>query len=125
MKNKYNPKIHHRRSIRLKGHDYSQAGLYFLTICCKDMACLFGDVVNRKMVLNDAGKMAENYGNAIFTTTLSSTNNRITAFQITLSTILQNGMTINFLKMKNDIVPHHNFRCMHYDIYLESFKKGK
>ena len=28
-RNKYNPQIHHRRSIRLKGYDYSQAGLYF------------------------------------------------------------------------------------------------
>jgi len=30
---KYNPEIHHRRSIRLKGFDYSQAGAYFVTIC--------------------------------------------------------------------------------------------
>ena len=29
----YNPDIHHRRSIRLKGYDYSQAGAYFVTIC--------------------------------------------------------------------------------------------
>ena len=28
----YNPCIHHRKSIRLKGYDYSQAGLYFITI---------------------------------------------------------------------------------------------
>jgi len=32
-KNQYNPKIHHRRSIRLKGHDYAGGGLYFVTIC--------------------------------------------------------------------------------------------
>lgn len=31
--NKYDPKIHHRRSIRLKGHDYAGGGLYFVTIC--------------------------------------------------------------------------------------------
>ena len=30
---KYDPKIHHRRSIRLKGHDYAGGGLYFVTIC--------------------------------------------------------------------------------------------
>ena len=30
----YNPNIHKRRSVRLKGYDYSQAGLYFITICC-------------------------------------------------------------------------------------------
>ncbi|MBC7653064.1 MAG: hypothetical protein H7098_01160 [Oligoflexus sp.] len=39
--NKYNPNIHHRRSIRLKGYDYAQAGLYFVTICCQDGACMF------------------------------------------------------------------------------------
>lgn len=54
----YNPNIHHRRSIRLKGYDYSKAGLYFITICCQDRACLFGDVVRGEMILNDAGKMA-------------------------------------------------------------------
>jgi putative transposase len=56
---KYNPQIHHRRSIRLKGYDYSQAGLYFITICCKDRAHLFGKVVNGEMVLNDAGEIAQ------------------------------------------------------------------
>lgn len=55
----YNPNIHHRRSIRLKGYDYSQAGLYFITICCDNKMCLFGNVVNGKMELNDAGKIAD------------------------------------------------------------------
>jgi REP element-mobilizing transposase RayT len=58
-KSKYNPNIHHRKSIRLKGYDYSQAGLYFITICCQDRACLFGHIENSEMVLNDAGKMVE------------------------------------------------------------------
>lgn len=57
---KYNPNIHHRRSIRLKGYDYAQAGLYFVTKCLQDRECLFGDVVNGEMMLNDAGKMVEN-----------------------------------------------------------------
>jgi hypothetical protein len=39
----FNPKIHHRRSIRLKGYDYSQARLYFITICTQNQECLFGD----------------------------------------------------------------------------------
>ena len=41
----YNPNIHHRRSIRLKGYDYSKAGLYFITICCEDRICRFGEIV--------------------------------------------------------------------------------
>jgi len=54
----YNPKIHNRRSIRLKGYDYSQAGLYFITICCQDRIYRFGDVVNGKMILNEYGQIA-------------------------------------------------------------------
>lgn len=42
---KYNPDIHHRRSIRLKGYDYSSAGLYFITICTQNKECLFGEIV--------------------------------------------------------------------------------
>lgn len=29
----YDPEKHHRRSIRLDGHDYAGGGLYFVTIC--------------------------------------------------------------------------------------------
>ncbi|MFH1321207.1 MAG: hypothetical protein ABII90_11225 [Bacteroidota bacterium] len=54
----YNPNIHHRRSIRLKGYDYSQAGLYFITICCQDRECRFGEIENDEKILNDAGKIA-------------------------------------------------------------------
>jgi len=73
---KYNPTIHHRRSIRLKGYDYSQAGLYFITICCQDREHLFGEIGSIlgandnlgehigspvRMKLNDAGKMVEKW----------------------------------------------------------------
>ncbi|MBE7411049.1 MAG: hypothetical protein L6Q54_11020 [Leptospiraceae bacterium] len=57
----YNPKIHKRRPIRLKGYDYSQAGLYFITICCKNKEYLFGNIANGEMVLNDAGKIANQF----------------------------------------------------------------
>ena len=40
----YNPKIHHRKSIRIQGYDYSQEGLYFITICTHNRECLFGNV---------------------------------------------------------------------------------
>jgi REP element-mobilizing transposase RayT len=54
---KYDPHKHHRRSIRLKGYDYSQEGAYFITICTRHMICLFGQVENDRMILADAGKM--------------------------------------------------------------------
>ncbi len=56
---KYSPDIHHRRSIRLKGYDYSQTGLYFITICTQNGFCLFGYIQNGEMFLNNAGKMIE------------------------------------------------------------------
>ena len=46
-----------RRSIRLKGYDYSKAGAYFVTICTRNRQCLFGDIADGKMVLNDVGQM--------------------------------------------------------------------
>lgn len=56
----YNSNIRHRRSIRLKGYDYSQAGLYFITICCADRICRFGKIENGKMILNEYGQIAHN-----------------------------------------------------------------
>jgi putative transposase len=63
----YNPNIHHRRSIRLKGYDYSKEGLYFITICCENRICRFGKIIvgaglapALKMVLNEYGQIAYN-----------------------------------------------------------------
>lgn len=77
----YDPEKHHRRSIRMKGYDYSQDGLYFITILVKNRKCIFGKIVWAKnfspippgppaqrtmhktpsqiMQLNDAGKTAD------------------------------------------------------------------
>jgi hypothetical protein len=55
----YDPEHHHRRSIRLQGYDYAQAGAYFITICTQDRACLFGEVVDGVMRLNDAGRIVQ------------------------------------------------------------------
>lgn len=54
---KYNPEYHHRRSIRLQGYDYSQTGIYFVTICTHQRQCLFGEIRNGKMLLNQIGKI--------------------------------------------------------------------
>lgn len=57
----YDPRIHHRCSIRLKEYDYTQPGAYFVTICTKARQCLFGDVVKGEMRLNHLGHIAFNY----------------------------------------------------------------
>jgi REP element-mobilizing transposase RayT len=79
----YNPNIHHRKSIRLKGYDYAQEGLYFITLCCNrrsngkwisantankwhasyfknNIYSPFGYVDNRQMILNEIGQIAHN-----------------------------------------------------------------
>ena len=53
----YNPNMHHRRSIRLKGYDYSSEGLYFITICTQDRQCMFGYIDSGEMYLNALGEM--------------------------------------------------------------------
>ena len=55
---KYNPEIHHRRSIRLKGYDYSQNGAYFITLCAQDRKPIFGKIVDGEMQLNQFGVIA-------------------------------------------------------------------
>ena len=52
----YNPDLHHRQSIRLRYYDYADAGGYFVTICTHERDCLFGEVVNGEMRLNEAGQ---------------------------------------------------------------------
>lgn len=55
---KYDPQKHHRRSIRLKGYDYTQPGAYFVTICAYQRMHVFGEVINGEMILNETGKIA-------------------------------------------------------------------
>ncbi len=52
---KYPKECGNRRSIRLKGYDYSQAGAYFVTICAHNRKCLFGEIVSGKTALNGYG----------------------------------------------------------------------
>lgn len=56
---RYDPTKHHRRSIRLPGYDYGQAAAYFVTICTQNRECIFDDVIEGQMVLNDPGKVVE------------------------------------------------------------------
>ena len=62
---KYNPDIHHRRSIRLAEYDYSQCGYYFITVCTQGRRCLFGEIEKGRMILNDAGKMIGRWWNEL------------------------------------------------------------
>jgi len=55
---KYASDCPHRRPIRLKGYDYTKPGAYFVTICTANRECLFGDVVDEDVQLNEFGKVS-------------------------------------------------------------------
>jgi putative transposase len=58
---RYDPNIHHRRSIRLKGYDYSQKGVHFVTICIQQYACLLGTIKEGQMFPNMVGEMIQRW----------------------------------------------------------------
>ena len=72
VNSKYNPNIHHRKSIRLKGYDYSQAGAYPTV----------GDTVGANKCLEIYKSKNKNYGNVIITNALSQMKNHIKQFQL-------------------------------------------
>ena len=55
----YQPEIHHRRSIRLRGHDYRLPGVYFITVCMEEREPLFGRISAGKMHASDAGRLVQ------------------------------------------------------------------
>ncbi len=52
-------------TTRLKYYDYSQNGMYFVTICTKNRIHYLGEIENNIINLSEIGKMVENYWNEI------------------------------------------------------------
>ncbi len=50
---------YHRHSIRLPGYDYSQPGAYFITICTHNRQCLFGEIVDGEIMMNEFGELVK------------------------------------------------------------------
>jgi putative transposase len=48
-----------RKSIRLKKYPYKKPGYYFVTFATKNLECLFGEVVEGEMRLNEFGSIAQ------------------------------------------------------------------
>jgi len=55
----FKPRDHHRRSIRLKGYDYSRAGAYFVTVVAFQRECLFGEIADGALKLNRYGEIVQ------------------------------------------------------------------
>lgn len=59
MTKRFDPERHHRQSIRLNGYDYSEVGVYFVTVCTWNRECLFGNIANSNTELSSIGKIVE------------------------------------------------------------------
>ncbi len=124
----YNPQKHHRRSIRLKGYDYSLEGLYFITICCQQRAHLFGEIADGEMRLNQFGAIAQaawqqtseirdnvalhefvvmpNHFHSIIEITFKKGNNQVGKFQSPSQTVgaIIRGFKIPTIKKIKDLI---------------------
>jgi putative transposase len=58
MRKKFN-----RRSIRLREYDYSRPGYYFVTVCVRNRECLFGEIIDGEMHLNEYGEIVNDVWN--------------------------------------------------------------
>jgi REP element-mobilizing transposase RayT len=65
MKHKFDPQKHHRRSIRLKGYDYSSEGAYYVTIVAQGRECLFGEIIDGEMHLSKYGEIIQKWWDEI------------------------------------------------------------
>jgi REP element-mobilizing transposase RayT len=65
VKHKFDPQKHHRKSIRIKGYDYSSEGAYFVTIVTQGRAFLFGEIVDGEMHLNEYGEIVQKWWDEI------------------------------------------------------------
>jgi putative transposase len=53
--NGFGENLHHRKSIRFSGYDYSEPGGYFITISTFQHIELFGKIIGQAMQLNPFG----------------------------------------------------------------------
>jgi putative transposase len=54
-----------RKSTRLRGYDYATAGAYFVTVCAREHACLFGAIVHDEVKPSRVGRIVESCWAAI------------------------------------------------------------
>ena len=59
MDQRYDPEVHHRQAIRLRGYDYRQAGAYYVTVCVQGRECLLGEIIDGVAHLSEAGQMVQ------------------------------------------------------------------
>jgi len=95
-------KFHHRKTIRLKGYDYSQSGFYYVTVCTQNRECLLGEIIDRKMVLNEIGEIVDDI--------LNSLPNRYKQIKLDIYQIMPNHIhtIIQIVGAHHDAPLHHD-----------------
>ncbi|QOR34759.1 hypothetical protein IMX26_15045 [Clostridium sp. 'deep sea'] len=54
-----------RKKNRLNNYNYNRNGYYFITICTKNHKCIFSDVSDNNLILNEYGMVVEKHINKI------------------------------------------------------------
>ena len=62
---KFDPRKHHRRSIRLKDYDYASEGAYYVTMVTYERECLFGKIIDNEMYLSTYGAIVQKWWKGI------------------------------------------------------------
>ncbi len=79
-----------RRSIRLKGYDYSADGAYFITICVRGRECLLGEINNGQMILNRCGEIVRDVWEGLPVGAASPGENRVSDIDLDEYVIMPN-----------------------------------
>lgn len=118
---KYSPDIHHRRSIRLKGNDYSSQGMYYVTICTHNRTMLFGVGAALCGRPDTADRMIEKW--------LMETENKFKGIKIDKFVIMPNHIhCIIYIQGNHIDTPLHEvvewFKTMTTNEYIRGVKSG-
>jgi putative transposase len=60
---RYDPTVHHRRSIRLPGYDYSQSGAYFVAVCTNNRRLFLTNDTVRDVVQSTWNRLPSRFRN--------------------------------------------------------------
>jgi Transposase and inactivated derivatives len=122
LPSKFDPQKHHRRSIRLKGYDYSSEGAYYVTVVTQGRECLFGKIIDGEMRLDEYGKIVQKWWNEI---PIHFPNVELGAFIIMPNHV--HGIIFITTKRRGEVVspydnPNNNIQDAHID---DTFNLGR
>ncbi|MEA3369533.1 MAG: transposase [Candidatus Ratteibacteria bacterium] len=106
-------KFYTRRNNRLKGHDYTSNGYYYVTICTNNRKELFGRICDNKMELNNAGENDKLLNNG-------QAQRPVPTDKLSLSDIIHRFKTIT-TKKYIDGVKNDNWKSFNKHLWQRSF----